>query len=125
MTVRRSLAYSAADSYLSVLLQLAGTVIIARLLTPTETGVFAVAAVFAALAGTFRDFGVAEYMIQVRHARGSLVAFVEHDDYWHPHKLSSQIAVLEQHGDVGVVYGGFVRWDPSELPAFPEPNSWI
>lgn len=64
MTVRRSLAYSAADSYLSVLLQLAGTVVIARLLTPTETGVFAVAAVFAALAGTFRDFGVAEYMIQ-------------------------------------------------------------
>lgn len=66
MTVRRSLAYSAIDSYLSVLLQLAATVIIARLLTPTETGVFAVAAVFAALASTFRDFGVAEYMIQER-----------------------------------------------------------
>jgi O-antigen/teichoic acid export membrane protein len=63
-TVRRSLAYSAADSYLSVVMQLAATVIIARLLTPAETGVFAVAAVFAALASTFRDFGVAEYLIQ-------------------------------------------------------------
>lgn len=63
-TVRRSLAYSAADSYLSVVMQLISTVIIARLLTPAETGVFAVAAVFAALASTFRDFGVAEYLIQ-------------------------------------------------------------
>jgi O-antigen/teichoic acid export membrane protein len=63
-TVRRSLAYSIADNYLSVALQLISTVIIARLLTPTETGIFAVAAVFAAIASTFRDFGVAEYLIQ-------------------------------------------------------------
>lgn len=38
--------------------------VISRLLTPAETGVFAVAAVFAAFASTFRDFGVAEYLIQ-------------------------------------------------------------
>lgn len=38
--------------------------IISRLLTPEETGIFAVAAVFAAFASTFRDFGVAEYLIQ-------------------------------------------------------------
>jgi O-antigen/teichoic acid export membrane protein len=63
-TVRRSLAYSVADNYLSVGLQLISTVIIARLLTPTEVGIFAVAAVFAAIASTFRDFGVAEYLIQ-------------------------------------------------------------
>jgi O-antigen/teichoic acid export membrane protein len=62
--IRRSLAYSVADSYLSLVLQLASTVIISRILTPTETGVFAVAAVFAALASTFRDFGVAEFLIQ-------------------------------------------------------------
>lgn len=63
-TVRRSLAYSAAESYLAVAMQLAGTMIIARLLTPAEIGTFAVAAVFAAFASTFRDFGVAEYLIQ-------------------------------------------------------------
>lgn len=63
-TIRRSLVYTIADSYLAVALQLAGTVVIARLLTPTETGVFAIAAVFAAFASTFRDFGVAEYLIQ-------------------------------------------------------------
>jgi O-antigen/teichoic acid export membrane protein len=65
-TVRRSLAYSIADSYLSVAMQLTSTVIVARLLTPAETGIFAVAAVFAVFASTFRDFGVAEYMIQER-----------------------------------------------------------
>lgn len=66
MTVRRSLAYSVVDSYLSVAMQLASTMIIARLLTPTEAGIFAVAAVFAAFASTFRDFGVGEYLIQER-----------------------------------------------------------
>lgn len=33
-------------------------------MTPTETGVWAIAAVFAALASMFRDFGVGEYLIQ-------------------------------------------------------------
>lgn len=64
--VRQSLLLSAADNYLAVLLQLASTVIISRLLTPAEIGTFAIAAVFAALASTFRDFGVAEYLIQER-----------------------------------------------------------
>ena len=64
MTIRRSLAYSIADSYLALPLQLIGTMIMSRLLTPAETGVYAVAAVFAAFASTFRDFGVAEYLIQ-------------------------------------------------------------
>lgn len=54
------------DSYLGVALQLASTVIVSRLLTPSEVGVFAIAAVFSSLASTFRDFGVAEYMIQER-----------------------------------------------------------
>jgi O-antigen/teichoic acid export membrane protein len=53
-----------ADSYLALPLQIVGTMVISRLLTPVETGVFAVAAVFASLASTFRDFGVAEYLIQ-------------------------------------------------------------
>ena len=64
--VRRSLAYSLIDNYLGVVLQLASTLIISRLLTPDEIGIFAVAAVLAALASTFRDFGVAEYLIQVK-----------------------------------------------------------
>jgi O-antigen/teichoic acid export membrane protein len=64
--VRSSLVLSMADSYVGLLLQIASTVIISRLLTPSEVGAFAIAAVFSALATTFRDFGVAEYLIQER-----------------------------------------------------------
>lgn len=78
-SVKRSLFYTLADSYLAVPLQLIGTMLISRLLTPAELGVFAVAAVFAAIASTFRDFGVAEYLIQEKelkpeHIRSSLTA---------------------------------------------------
>ena len=62
--LRRSLAYSAAGSYAGLVLQLTGTVVLSRILTPVEVGIFAVAAVFASMASNFRDFGVAEYLIQ-------------------------------------------------------------
>ena len=62
--MRRSLAFSAADSYVGLVLQLASTVILSRILTPVEVGIFAIAAVFSSLASNFRDFGVAEYLIQ-------------------------------------------------------------
>ena len=64
--VYRSLAYAAADSYLSVVLQLVSTVVLARVLSPQEIGTFAVAAVFTALASNFRNFGITEYLIQER-----------------------------------------------------------
>ena len=63
-SVRKSLALSAIDSYLALVLQIGSTVILARILTPAQTGIYAVAAVFSALASTFRDFGVGEYLIQ-------------------------------------------------------------
>ena len=63
-TVRRSLLYSMAETWIGLPLQIITLMILARLLTPAETGVFAVAAVFASLASMFRDFGVTEYLIQ-------------------------------------------------------------
>lgn len=65
-SVRKSLALSAIDSYLAMVLQIGSTVILARILTPEQTGIFAVAVVFSLLASTFRDFGVGEYLIQER-----------------------------------------------------------
>lgn len=65
-SVRRSLVYSAADSYISAAVYLASTVVISRLLSPEQIGIFSVAAAFAAIASTLRDFGVAEYLIQER-----------------------------------------------------------
>lgn len=62
--VRASLASAFASSHFGLLLQLALTAYVARVLTPEQTGVFAVASVFMALAVGWRDFGVAEYLIQ-------------------------------------------------------------
>lgn len=55
-----------ADSYAGLLLQLASTMIISRILSPAEVGIVAIAAVFSMLASMLRDFGVAEFLIQER-----------------------------------------------------------
>lgn len=55
-----------ADSYLGLVLQIASAAILARLLSPTEIGIFAVAAVIFSMASQFRDFGLGEYLIQER-----------------------------------------------------------
>jgi glycosyltransferase involved in cell wall biosynthesis len=50
----------------------------------------------------------------VRAAAGSIVAFLDDDDEWHPEKLARQVAAFAAAGpDVGVVYTGmrFVRPD--------------
>lgn len=65
-SVRRSIAWSSAQSYLGVALQLVSTMVLSRVLTPAEVGTFAVAMVFMALAVNFRDFGIAEYLIQLK-----------------------------------------------------------
>jgi O-antigen/teichoic acid export membrane protein len=64
--VRQSLILQLLDSYLGLALQLASAAVIARLLTPEEIGIFAVAAVLVAMASQFRDFGLGEYLIQER-----------------------------------------------------------
>lgn len=63
-SVRRSLAWGLLDNYIGIALQVVATVIIARLLTPNEIGIYSVAAVLGAMAMQFRDFGMAEYLIQ-------------------------------------------------------------
>lgn len=54
------------------------------------------------------------------HARGELIAFIDHDDLWHPNKLKVQIQVLERDPGCGIVYGEFLRWDPRKPPVFPD-----
>lgn len=66
-SVRRSLAWGLLDNYIGIALQVVATVIIARLLTPDEIGIFSVAAVLGAMAMQFRDFGMAEYLIQEKN----------------------------------------------------------
>ncbi len=63
-TVRKSLVLSLGQNYISVAIQFVVSVVIARLLTPSEMGVFSVAMVIIGFAQTLRDFGVSSYVIQ-------------------------------------------------------------
>jgi glycosyltransferase involved in cell wall biosynthesis len=46
----------------------------------------------------------------VRHARGRYVAFLDGDDVWLPRKLEDQVAILEAHPEVALVYGKTEYW---------------
>ncbi len=62
--VRKSVALIFAENYSSLIIQFISTLILARLLTPAQIGIFSVAAVVVSLAHTIRDFGVGQYVIQ-------------------------------------------------------------
>lgn len=64
--VRNSLLLSLAESYSAMAIQVVSMVIVARILTPRDIGIFSVAAAFVAIASVIRDFSVAEYLIQVK-----------------------------------------------------------
>lgn len=66
MTARQSLLFSFAEKYTLLVLNTAGTMVLARLLTPAEVGLYAVGAVLVGLAQVLRDFGVGSYIIQAR-----------------------------------------------------------
>lgn len=66
MKTRRSLLFSFLEKYTLLVLNTAGAMVLARLLTPTEVGVYAVGAVLVALVQVLRDFGVGTYIIQAR-----------------------------------------------------------
>jgi O-antigen/teichoic acid export membrane protein len=67
MNVRRSLFYVFSQSYFQLGLQFVASLIIARLLTPREIGVFSVSMVLITLVNTFRDFGVVDYIVQEKN----------------------------------------------------------
>ena len=52
----------------------------------------------------------------LRAACGELIAFLDSDDLFFPHKLALQVAALETHSEVGMVYsnGRFFRDDPDQ-----------
>jgi O-antigen/teichoic acid export membrane protein len=62
--IRRSIAFSAVDRYGSIVTGFVMTIILSRLLTPTDFGIFAIAMSFVVLADIFRDFGTSNYLLQ-------------------------------------------------------------
>lgn len=46
----------------------------------------------------------------MRSAKGRYIAFLDADDVWFPGKLTAQIRYLENHTEVGCVFGAFTKW---------------
>jgi glycosyltransferase involved in cell wall biosynthesis len=46
----------------------------------------------------------------IAHARGEYIAFLDADDLWLPERLERHRAVLEEHDEVGMVYGPTLYW---------------
>ena len=46
----------------------------------------------------------------IRSAEGDLIAFLDADDVWYPHKLRSQVAALDEHPGADMIYGPALRW---------------
>jgi len=66
MNVRKSIFIVFIEKYLTLALSFVGIMLIARLLTPTEIGIYSVASAVTGIAQMLRDFGVGSYLIQER-----------------------------------------------------------
>lgn len=64
MSLRKSLLISLAQRYSAFVVGFAASMVLARLLTPEEFGVYSVAMAAVGLVGVLRDFGVNRYLIQ-------------------------------------------------------------
>lgn len=61
---RVALLWSFAERYASLVISIGSTMLLARLLTPAQVGIYSVCAAVTTVAGILRDFGVSEYLIQ-------------------------------------------------------------
>ena len=61
---RRALSFMFGQRFVTMIFSFGSTVILARLLTPTEIGIYSVAAGLLALVNMLRDFGVSEFLVQ-------------------------------------------------------------
>lgn len=66
MGTRRALGITALSNAVSFALNLVNVIVVARLLTPTEIGVFSVAVSFQAIVHVFREFGINQYLVQAK-----------------------------------------------------------
>lgn len=75
-SVRRALSLSVVQTLVALVFSFGAVIIISRLLTPAEIGVYSVAAGLIALIQMLRDFGVSEFLIQEKKLEQSLIRTV-------------------------------------------------
>src|SRR6476620_8888346 len=61
---KKTIGISFAGQYLELVLHFLSVLVLARILSPEEVGVYSVAAFLMAVLHAFRDFGVPQYLIQ-------------------------------------------------------------
>ena len=67
VSARRALAWSFAERYAAFAIAVGSTLLLSRLLTPAQVGVYSLCAAMLAVSSILRDFGVSEYLIQEKH----------------------------------------------------------
>lgn len=60
----------------------------------------------------------------IRHTTGEYVAFLDADDRWYPGKIAAQVAYLDAHPDVGVVFTKFLVTDEAGQPLYLYPHAF-
>ena len=63
-TVRKALVFSFLESYLGIALSLVSFILLARMLTPAQVGLFSVALAIISITQVIRDFGLVSFLIQ-------------------------------------------------------------
>lgn len=63
-SVRRALVFSIGERYILIALSLLGGILIARILTPEEIGIYSVSLAVVGLTQVLRDFGIGNFLIQ-------------------------------------------------------------
>ncbi|MEZ4706698.1 MAG: glycosyltransferase [Caldilineaceae bacterium] len=68
-----------------------------------------------------KNRGISEsYRLAIAHAKGDLIAFLEHDDFWLDNKISEQIKIFEAYPEVGVVFSDVYPCDVhGAISAYP------
>src|SRR5258708_27195906 len=74
LSIRRALAMSATARIGSSVIGFVSVMILSRVLTPTETGIFSVSAAIITLAHALREFGITSYINQERDLTSERVA---------------------------------------------------
>jgi O-antigen/teichoic acid export membrane protein len=64
MSTRRAFAFSFADRYVGIVVHTISAMVIARLLSPPEIGVYSLTMVLVTFIATFRDLGAGQYLVQ-------------------------------------------------------------
>lgn len=102
-SVRRALSLTLGQRIATLVFSFGSTIILSRLLTPSEVGVFSVAAGLLALVQMLRDFGVSEFLVQERVLDQGVVRTVFTMNLAIAWCLGGTILLIS--GPIGVFYG--------------------